>query len=98
MSHEEPLVDPASEAVLIPLDEWPVVHPEPAPEVSAEQARREEQLNAEWTAQEQECRAYLEAVGTATAGLGEDEVNAYCRELEAWNDAVAGGPRHAEQP
>lgn len=93
---EELIVDPASEAVLVPLDQWPTVEPEPMPEVSAARLEADKKAMDEYWALEAEVRAYAQAVGDATAGMGEAEVNAYCRELEAWNDAVAGEPRHAE--
>lgn len=92
---EEPLVDPAAADVLIPLDEWPTVEPEPVPKVTSNERRRQKRLDAKWTAREDEARRYAEDVARATEGLEGDALTAWCAAMEEWNDAVAGGPRHA---
>jgi hypothetical protein len=73
---------------MIPLDEWPVVEPEEVPKVSAKQLKHEQAQNDAWTAREREAYQYLKDMGDATNGMGEDEVNEFCAQMEEWNEAV----------
>lgn len=96
MTDQEPNTDASH---LVPIDQWPVVIPLPpddeqVPDPEADQPIID--MMREHEAARAEGEQYLREVAAATEGMPVDELNTWCFEMERWNDAVHGGPRHAE--
>jgi hypothetical protein len=98
-NEQEPIID-GDGSHLVPLDQWPTVIELPPP--SKQKPTKKANANivkemAAYDAAVAEGQRYLQDVARATEGMLLEELNAWCAEMEAWNDAVAGEPRHATE-
>lgn len=93
----EPLVE-GDGSHIVPIDQWPKVIELPPEDEQVMDKKANRQIIATlkaYEAAQAEGDKYLREVAAATEGMPLRELNAWCVEMERWNDAVHGEPRHA---
>lgn len=93
----EPLVEGDGSHV-VPIDQWPTVielPPESKQKPTAKANKKIVDTLKAYEAAQAEGDKYLREKAAITEGMTVPELNAWCVEMERWNDAVHGEPRHA---